>query len=240
MNDESNYMRSNHTRPVSIQILRISVFNPLNILFSLCTILFLCGCQSQTTESTREEPTSTFKDVDGNTYKVKKVGNKYWIVDNFRALKSSSGQPLQGVYSYNDSISNTALFGRLYTWNAAVEATPPGWRLPTKDDWEELFAAQGGTSVAGGNLKETGTTRWNSPNAGAKNSAGLSLVGSGFRGPDGTYYDLGKHGSYWGTANQAQDPFCVYLYYNYTNVKSEVSPIDKTSGIAFAVRYVKE
>ncbi|OFX47559.1 MAG: hypothetical protein A2X13_11415 [Bacteroidetes bacterium GWC2_33_15] len=111
--------------------------------------------------------------------------------------------------------------------------------MPTKDEWDELIRIAGGKSVAGGKLKETGTTHWNAPNTGATNSIGFTAVGSGFRSPDGVLYDIGKHGSYWGTANNAQDPYCIYIYYNSSNIITEVSPIDITSGIAFAVRYVK-
>jgi hypothetical protein len=41
------------------------------------------------------------------------------------------------------------------------------------------------------------------------------------------------------TANGARDPYCVYLYNPAGNVVAVVSLTDKTSGIAFAVRYVK-
>jgi uncharacterized protein (TIGR02145 family) len=106
-------------------------------------------------------------------------------------------------------------------------------------EWEELINSFGGSNVAGGKLKETGTSHWNSPNTEATNSSGFTAVAGGFRVPDDIYYDLGKHGSYWGSANNAQDPYCVYMYNTSANIISEVSPIDKTSGIAFAVRYVK-
>ncbi|MFA7287490.1 MAG: fibrobacter succinogenes major paralogous domain-containing protein [Melioribacteraceae bacterium] len=215
----------------------------LLILLVFLIAFSIWACNSKTTDNEivtpNAEPNITFTDIDGNTYQAKKIGNKYWMIENFKAQKSQTGQTLQGIYVYENNTSNSTAYGRLYTWNAAVEATPDGWHLPSKEEWEELINAQGGSGAAGGNLKETGTIRWNSPNTGATNSSGLTAVGSGFRGPDGIYYDLGKHGSYWGTANSAKDPFCVYIYHNSVNVISEVSPIDKTSGIAFAVRYVK-
>jgi uncharacterized protein (TIGR02145 family) len=212
----------------------------LKIFIVLSIAIFQLACSKEDSiVQLQPSPDSLFTDVEGNIYKVKKIGSNYWMIENFRAVKNANGQDMNEVYVYDNNISNTSGYGRLYTWNAAVLATPTGWHLPTKEEWEELINAQGGTHVAGGNLKETGTSHWNSPNTGATNSSGLAAVGSGFRGPDGIYYDLGKHGSYWGTANSAQDPFCVYIYHNSVNVISEVSPIHKTSGIAFAVRYVK-
>ncbi|OFX86040.1 MAG: hypothetical protein A2W99_16455 [Bacteroidetes bacterium GWF2_33_16] len=185
---------------------------------------------------TPDEPVT---DIDGNTYKTVKIGNQVWMSENFKAVKTAAGQNLQGVYVYDDNNSNANTYGRLYTWLAAVQVTPIGWHLPSKDEWDELIRIAGGTSIAGGKLKETGTVLWNSPNTGATNFVGFTAVGGGFRGPDGIFYDLRKHGSYWGTANNAHNPYCIYIYYNYSNLITEVSPIDITSGIAFAVRYVK-
>jgi uncharacterized protein (TIGR02145 family) len=204
---------------------------------------FFTACKSDTPAEPTEQPltpqTSTVTDVEGNIYNTIKIGNKWWMTQNFRAVKTAGGQTLPNVYAYDNNNSNSAEYGRLYTWQAAVDAAPTGWHLPTKEEWEELINAQGGASVAGGKLKESGTAHWNSPNTSATNSSGLTAVGGGFRGPDGIYYDLGRHGSYWGTENNSQDPYCVYIYCNLASVVMEVSPIDKTSGIAFAVRYVK-
>lgn len=186
---------------------------------------------------TPDEPVT---DIDGNTYSTVKIGNIIWMAENFKAVKTAAGQNIQGVYVYEDNNSIATSYGRLYTWPAAVQATPTGWHMPTKEEWNELIMAAGGIAVAGGNLKETGTIHWNAPNTGATNSIGFTAIGGGFRGPDGIFYDLGKHGSYWGSTNNAQDPYCIYIYYNYSNIITEVSPIDKTSGIAFAVRYVKD
>ncbi|MFH1197288.1 MAG: fibrobacter succinogenes major paralogous domain-containing protein [bacterium] len=212
----------------------------LKLCILLCTAIFLLACsKDDSIAQLKPSPDSLFTDVEGNIYKVKKIGSNYWMIENFKATKDASGQTLQEVYTYDNDNNNATIYGKLYTWPAAVKATPTGWHLPTQEEWEELINSNGGANVAGGNLKESGTAHWNSPNTGATNSSGFSAVAGGFRGPDGVYYDLGKHGSCWGSANNAQDPYCVYLYNTSANVISEVSPIDKTSGIAFAVRYVK-
>ncbi|OFY47847.1 MAG: hypothetical protein A2W85_13700 [Bacteroidetes bacterium GWF2_41_31] len=182
---------------------------------------------------------SSVTDYDGNTYRTVKIGDQVWMAENFNASKTSNGQSLLEVYEYNNDSTNSNDYGRLYSWSAAVMAAPEGWHLPTKEEWEELINSVGGPGIAGGKLKESGTTHWNSPNTGAENSVGFSAVAGGFRGGDGVYYVLGEHGSYWGTANNAQDPYCIYVYNTTANLVTEVSPVDKTSGNAFAVRFVK-
>ena len=209
------------------------------IVIYIATFLLACS-KDDSIAHPQPLPDSLFTDVEGNIYKIKKIGKNYWMTENFKAAKNANGQNLQEAYAYNNDNNNSTDYGRLYTWSAAVQATPTGWHLPTQEEWEELINSNGGADIAGENLKESGTIHWNSPNTGATNSSGFTAIAGGFRGPDGVYYDLGKHGSYWGLANNAQDPYCVYIYNTSANVISEVSPIDKTSGIAFAVRYVKD
>lgn len=209
----------------------------------LILIVVSFSCKKESTPEPEPNPqleTGTLIDVEGNSYQTVKIGNQWWMAENFKAIKNSSGQNIQEVYVYDNIQGNAIEYGQLYTWAAAVQATPNGWHLPTKEEWEEMINLIGGSGIAGGKMKETGTTHWNAPNTGASNSSGLTAVAGGFRGGDGIYYTKGEHGSYWGTANNTQDPYCVYLYNTTANVISEVSPIDKTSGIAFAVRYVKD
>jgi len=44
---------------------------------------------------------------------------------------------------------------------------PKSWHVPTDAEWTTLTTYLGGEIVAGGKLKETGTTHWESPNTGA-------------------------------------------------------------------------
>lgn len=79
---------------------------------------------------------------------------------------------------YNNNANNEAdTYGALYTLAAATNGTtsstnpsgvqgvcPAGWHLPSDEEWTELTDYLGEESVAGGKLKETGTTHWISPN----------------------------------------------------------------------------
>jgi uncharacterized protein (TIGR02145 family) len=77
-----------------------------------------------------------------------------------------------------------------------------GWHLPSDEEWTELADYLGERSIAGGKLKESGTTRWNSPNSGATNETGLTaLPGGTRREPDGTFESIGFSGKWWTTTS---------------------------------------
>ena len=90
-------------------------------------------------------------------------------------------------------------YGRLYNYNIATlgNIIPNGWHIPTVEEWDILFTACGGISVAGGELKSTGTTYWNSPNIGATDQFNFnSLPGGG--GYDGGNFDsINVYSYYW-------------------------------------------
>ena len=83
----------------------------------------------------------TFKDPrDGGTYYLTKAGGDVWMQNNLYYQGS-------GV-SYEWSPAVDQLFGRLYTWNEAVNACPEGWHLPSDAE----FAKLAGTFVKGSNF----------------------------------------------------------------------------------------
>lgn len=91
--------------------------------------------------------------------------------------------------------------GLLYNWYAANDArniAADGWHVPTNDEWTALVLsidsdATVAVNDAGGKLKETGFTYWNSPNTGATNEVGFNGRGAGTRGgEDGLFADALK------------------------------------------------
>ena len=78
---------------------------------------------------------------------------------------------------------------------------------------------------------------WTAP---APRQAGTAATVT-FTDVDGNQYEarrLGRH--YWGATGNRQEPYAVYMYNTGANVLSDSSPDDKTSGIAFSVRYVRD
>lgn len=110
---------------------------------------------------------------DGKVYKTVKIGDQVWMSQNL-AFKAPEGCTVyDGISDYVKS------YGYLYTWEAATKACPVGWRLPSMQDWWTLSKTLGGDEVAGGRLKQAGTSAWKDPNTGATNSSGFTALPGG-------------------------------------------------------------
>ncbi len=84
-------------------------------------------------EEKRTDPNAksgTFTDVrDGQSYPwVRLKDGKKWMAQNLN-------YEMVGTWCYADKSTNCALYGRLYTWQAAMTACPEGWGLPTDQEW---------------------------------------------------------------------------------------------------------
>ena len=204
---------------------------------------------------TIEETTSgTFIDSrDGNEYNWVQIGDQIWMAENLAYLPSvnmvaDGSEDAAGsyyyVYGYNGTnvaaakaTDNYATYGVLYNWTAACNSCPAGWHLPSDAEWTELTDYLGGTSVAGGKLKETGTTHWASPNTGATNETGFTALPGGYRNFDGNFLDVGYYGLWWSSTERDTN----YAYYRFLNY-NYVSLIDFSNAkeIGFSVRCVRD
>jgi uncharacterized protein (TIGR02145 family) len=146
----------------------------------------------------------------------------------------------------NDEAIYKDTFGALYNWfvvdtvsNGSKNVCPMGWHVPTDAEWTILTTYLGGVSVAGGKLKETGTTHWLSPNTGATNESGFTALPGGYRFLDGTSCNLGISGSWWSSTEYTYS-YGAYLWsFGYIDCNASRSYNDgKTSG--FSVRCVKD
>ena len=191
------------------------------LLFLIMFLVLGSGCKKSFNNEAFTDPR------DGNVYKIITIGDQVWMAENLAYLPSvnmvaDGSEDAAGsyyyVYGYDGTnvadakaTDNYATYGVLYNWTAAMDGEassttnpsgiqgvcPAGWHLPSDAEWTELTDYLGGTSVAGGKLKETGTTHWTSPNTGATNETGFTALPGGYRGSNGSFGGIGSNGYWW-------------------------------------------
>jgi len=164
-------------------------------------------CRTDEADNCKYE--SVADDRDGKVYKTVKIGNLWWTAENISYKTEKS-------YCYGDEDSNCAKYGRLYKWDDAVKACPNGWRLPTKNDFEDLFVAVGGRLSAGQVLKST--SGWKSDGNG-RDAYGFSALPAGYMDEDvsGLYSSESSHAFFWSsTVSEHSDGSAFNMYLNYS------------------------
>lgn len=197
---------------------------------------------------------STVTDIDGNIYHTVKIGNQVWLAENLKVTRYRNGDLIGTTvpatlitfyesspkyqWAYNGDESKVAEYGRLYTWYAATDSRnicPVGFHLPSDDEWTQLITYLGGESVAGGKLKEIGTSHWRSPNTGATNETCFTAVPSGSRYNYGTF-ETGTCCFWSATESDATNAWYRYMNYFYSNVYKN----GFNKGTGFPVRCLRD
>jgi len=217
-------------------------------------VIFFSGCKKDSTTDSGPKAGPTVSDADGNVYHSVVIGSQTWMVENLKTTKYNDNAPIPGITSgsawdtlstpaycwYNfDGATNKNTYGALYNWYAVHtgKLCPAGWHVPTDAEWNTLVTFLGDSLVAGGKLKETGTSHWVSPNTNASNSSGFTALPAGSIYTNGGFYLNGKYGWYWSsTESSATEAWHEYMIYN-------TGTIYKTAGskiIGFSVRCIKD
>lgn len=85
-------------------------------------------------------------DVDGNTYSFKKIGEQVWMRQNLRVTHAPDSTDIVS-YVYNNDTTYAEVYGRLYTWNVAMNGSveegaqgicPCGWHIPSDEEFKIL------------------------------------------------------------------------------------------------------
>jgi uncharacterized protein (TIGR02145 family) len=195
----------------------------------------------------------TINDIDGNTYNVITVGTQIWMAENLRTTKYNNGDligttlPSTLDISYetspkyqwapDDNESNVAVYGRLYTWYVVTDSRnicPTNWHVPTPEEFITLIDYLGGESVAGGKLKESGTTHWAIPNTGGSNETGFTALPAGnrYRGSP-VFSNFGLTSNLW-SSRVYISTLAYGIRMTYNSTKAEFFSLD--SGYGFSVR----
>ena len=155
-------------------------------------------------EEEPEDTENTFIDArDGKSYKTVTIGTQVWMAENLNYDYQVDGASY-GSYCYLNQGSNCYLYGRLYTWAAAMDSAavfsedgkgcgneaactlaervrgvcPEGWHLPSALEWDTLLTFVGKT--AEGYLALKSTSGWSNGRNGT-DSSGFTMKPAGYR-----------------------------------------------------------
>jgi hypothetical protein len=140
------------------------------------------------------------------------------IVDEFTQNPTSGNGP--NITDVENNTYKTVYIGT-QQWmgeNLKVSKYSDGTTIPNITDntqWQILTDYLGGENVAGGKLKEVGTTNWNSPNTDATNVSLFTGLPGGYRGGYGYNYGIGGGGYWWSSSEgSTSDAWSRYLGYS--------------------------
>lgn len=139
---------------------------------------------------------------DGQTYKTIELNGLRWMAQN---LNYDMGE---GCWYYKHNPKNGEQYGQLYTWEAAKKACPPGWRLPTDEEWRDMARIFGGVDD---DASDGGKAAYQALIAGG--SSGFSAQLGGNRYSSGGFGTLGDGGVYWSATEYDSGYAWVYRFY---------------------------
>ena len=206
---------------------------------------------------------------DCQVYKTVKIGDQVWMAENLNYAYTGVKYNYSGYTSdsiswcYSNDASNCEIYGRLYTWAAAMDGAglvdpagagvgcgygkicgvsgsvrgicPEGWHLPSYDEWETLFTAVGGSSKAGTALKSQ--TGWKSQTGDAadRDAYGFSALPAGRRNGGGNFINAGDYANFWSASQYEGNSYSAYyVFLYYYDEKARRDYLNKGHG--FSVR----
>jgi uncharacterized protein (TIGR02145 family) len=192
--------------------------------------LMTAGCGKKDAPATDSAAAGSFTDGrDGQTYKTVKIGEQTWMAANLNYRTES------GSWCYENSVDNCNKYGRLYDWNTATTVCPMGWRLPSRDEWNELVAAAG-SSTGGKTLKSK--NGWNDnegKNGNGTDDYGFSALPGGYRNSVGNFDVVGESGSWW-TATERYEGDNYAYDRSVNNIYDDVQEVGNNKGNGESVR----
>jgi len=203
-------------------------------------------------------------EYEGQVYNTIQIFSQCWLKENLNVgdmINGNQNQSNNGIiekYCYNNDPNNCNIYGGLYQWNEMMQYTtqqgargicPPGWHLPTDEEWKVLEGAVDsqygiGNNTwddwgyrgydAGTNLKTT--SGWYANGNGA-DLFGFSGLPGGYRLDNGYFSNVGSYGGWWtSTEDDFDDAWDRILYCNHPGV----SRYDGYEEIGFSVRCLRD
>jgi uncharacterized protein (TIGR02145 family) len=209
-------------------------------IFYIFFLILITSCSSE----------FTMVDNNGREYETVKIGNQVWMAENLNYPTENES------WCYDENPENCEKFGRLYTWEAAINVCPDGWHLPSAEDWNQLtkYLIENSYNFDESKVENkiakslADNTMWkNSIKNGAignnlekNNRSKFSALPGGYRYYDGNYYNIGNLGFWWSSTDFPHtEIWYKYLYFlSYDNVYFGIDM--PTKWIGASVRCIKD
>ena len=193
-------------------------------------------------------------DIDGNVYNTIKIGNQWWMAENLKVIHYRNGDPIPNVADdaewrdmetgarcviENDE-DNANTYGYLYNWYAVNDSrniSPPGWHVPTDEEWQELVDYLGqdpGSKLAGQ------SDLWGDDilkNNAAFGESGFCALPGGYRSSSSIYYLL-TYSAYFWSSTERTSVHAWYQFLRHNNLG--VLRDDHDKGDGFSIRLVRD
>ena len=226
---------------------------PENANVKFIQIMFFNGTTYQVSDGPAPEPSkttptdSTFTDIrDGKTYKIVKLGERIWMAENLNyEIKDSlvsncdenggcdMGFPTNRPQSWcnGNKPENCDKYGRLYNFEAAKVACPPGWHLPEVDEWPER--GNGGFPA----FLDYAVVGW----GGGKDTYGFSILPAGDYTARSQYFlEPGRFAFFWTSTIDPLNHNCATMIHVGNGSEGIVSICADDENDGLSVRCVKE
>jgi len=202
----------------------------------------------------------------GRVYNTIQIFSQCWLKENLDVGTMITGSNVMTdndileKYCYNNDTNNCITYGGLYQWDEMMQYTtqqgargicPPGWHLPTDDEWKILEGAidsqyRIGDPIwnyygirgydAGTKLKTT--SGWNGNGNGTDLFGFSGLPGGGYLYNDGSFYYIGLINLYWSsTDGNSTCAWNRYTAYNTPQIDRDFGNDNK--GFGFSVRCIR-
>jgi uncharacterized protein (TIGR02145 family) len=214
----------------------------------LILMLIVVSCSSNS------DSNPSYCDDNKSSYTTVTIGSQVWMQKNLNVCKFRNGDdipqvqdPLKWIYLttgawcyYENNTANGIVYGKLYNWYAVNDSrglAPKGYHIPTDAEFTVLTTFLGGESVAGGKMKESGTSHWMNPNFGATNNSGFTGIAGGTRSDGGSFNNIGVLVRFWSsTEGNAHQSWYRTLYKGNATAQRDFS----SKNCGWSVRCLKD
>jgi len=189
-------------------------------------------------------PENVIIDIEGNVYTTVKIGDQIWMQENLRISVSPDSNEITS-YVYGDEEGNKETFGRLYTWDVAMNGSttekargicPDGWHVPSDGEWKTLEIFLGMTPQ-----EADISNAWRGQGVGTKlgkgGESGYEAIYAGRRTSYGTYSLLNQYEYIWTSTESGKNAWRRCLEAGVSTV-GRWDTFPKT--YAFSIRCIKD